>query len=103
MRISDWSSDVGSSDRITGTEISVIPGTTVLLIAAYPLRAMSASLSSSSARLLDDMSAPYYSTQRRRTGSSRSEERRVGQECVSKCRSRRAPYNTKKKTTNKYK
>src|SRR3546814_14662399 len=29
----------------------------------------------------------------------RSEERRVGKECVSTCRSRWAPYNYKKKTT----
>src|SRR3546814_16273441 len=31
--------------------------------------------------------------------SDRSEERRVGKECVSKCRSRCSPYNTKKNTT----
>src|SRR3546814_13583072 len=30
------------------------------------------------------------------SGAHRSEERRVGQECVSKCRSRGAPYHTKK-------
>src|SRR3546814_17151115 len=33
------------------------------------------------------------------TGYSRSEERRVGKECVSTCRSRWSPYNTKKKKT----
>src|SRR3546814_15397297 len=32
----------------------------------------------------------------------RSEERRVGKECVSTCRSRWSPYNTKKKNINKY-
>src|SRR3546814_19136938 len=31
---------------------------------------------------------------------SRSEERRVGKECVSKCRSRWSPYHLKKKKTN---
>src|SRR3546814_20731091 len=31
----------------------------------------------------------------------RSEERRVGKECVSTCRSRWSPYHKKKKTTNK--
>src|SRR3546814_19968595 len=32
----------------------------------------------------------------------RSEERRVGQECVSTCRSRWSPYRSKKKKKNKY-
>src|SRR3546814_9120417 len=32
---------------------------------------------------------------------ARSEERRVGKECVSKCRSRGAPYNEKKQIVNK--
>src|SRR3546814_14471119 len=31
-----------------------------------------------------------------RKGTSRSEERRVGKECVSTCRSRRSPYHQKK-------
>src|SRR3546814_16199915 len=34
----------------------------------------------------------------RRARSRRSEERRVGKECVSKCRSRWSPYHEKKKT-----
>src|SRR3546814_19657113 len=34
---------------------------------------------------------------RRPVGSGRSEERRVGKECVSTCRSRRSPYHYKKK------
>src|SRR3546814_18861831 len=33
-------------------------------------------------------------------GSERSEERRVGKECVSTCRSRWSPYPSKKKTKN---
>src|SRR3546814_12997388 len=32
--------------------------------------------------------------------SARSEERRVGKECVSTCRSRWSPYDSKKKTSN---
>src|SRR3546814_18505310 len=35
---------------------------------------------------------------RRNLNSSRSEERRVGKECVSTCRSRRSPYHYKKKS-----
>src|SRR3546814_16345196 len=34
-----------------------------------------------------------------RAGSDRSEERRVGQECVSTCRSRWSPYHSKNKST----
>src|SRR3546814_11280049 len=36
---------------------------------------------------------------RRRAGAARSEERRVGKECVSTCRSRWSPYHSKKKNT----
>src|SRR3546814_17013665 len=35
----------------------------------------------------------------RERGVARSEERRVGQECVSTCRSRWSPYHSKKKKT----
>src|SRR3546814_9070421 len=38
---------------------------------------------------------------RRPNGMSRSEERRVGKECVSTCRSRWWPYHLNKKTNNK--
>src|SRR3546814_7401411 len=37
------------------------------------------------------------SDENRRTGRARSEERRVGKECVSTCRSRWSPYHKKKK------
>src|SRR3546814_11893706 len=37
------------------------------------------------------------STRATRTGAGRSEERRVGKECVSTCRSRWSPYHSKKK------
>src|SRR3546814_8645094 len=72
MRISDWSSDVCSSD------LEVFR------------------------RLADEILHPrrWLLFQRRRLGSSglrrsgtgRSEERRVGKECVSTCRSRWSPY-----------
>src|SRR3546814_3945195 len=60
MRISDWSSDVCSSDLIGG-----------------------------------DAGFEAAGRHRRRSwrrGSGRSEERRVGKECVSTCRSRWSPY-----------
>src|SRR3546814_1175604 len=59
MRISDWSSDVCSSD----------------------LRNRS-----------NSMTPEQVSHRRRRNRHERSEERRVGKECVSTCRSRWSPY-----------
>src|SRR3546814_9827553 len=80
MRISDWSSDVCSSDLILGGYVAgavlcgLMVGIIVLCIAMlftkvripHPLVTLSTVL--------------------------RSEERRVGKECVSTCRSRWSPY-----------
>src|SRR3546814_14123076 len=41
----------------------------------------------------------FRSARDARPGMSRSEERRVGQECVSTCRSRWSPYDSKKTTS----
>src|SRR3546814_5877968 len=68
MRISDWSSDVCSSDLRSTS-------------GASPRRPPSRSSSRRCAR-------PATRGQR----SGRSEERRVGKECVSTCRSRWSPY-----------
>src|SRR3546814_12040010 len=68
MRISDWSSDVGSSDLLGLTEAEV------------PFEA------------LQD---PYGITFWPKFKGRRSEERRVGKECVSTCRSRWSPYHYK--------
>src|SRR3546814_8329111 len=68
MRISDWSSDVCSSDLLPsvrgrgGRRLSASCSLSVLPLAPGPLPAI------------------------------RSEERRVGKECVSTCRSRWSPY-----------
>src|SRR3546814_1953260 len=73
MRISDWSSDVCSSDLIMAKQIVgyVISYGGVLLFA-----------------LLNPKSFLVVIE----TAASRSEERRVGKECVSTCRSRWSPY-----------
>src|SRR3546814_5203202 len=64
MRISDWSSDVCSSDLTVST-----PSQTIVI------------------------GSPRMSEHRRAAPpSGRSEERRVGKECVSTCRSRWSPY-----------
>src|SRR3546814_21021983 len=85
MRISDWSSDVCSSDllgrlvravaeltaRCLTGEIPAFAGMTTLIISVIPAQAGI---------------PPVH----------RSEERRVGKECVSTCRSRWSPYHYKK-------
>src|SRR3546814_2558574 len=76
MRISDWSSDVCSSDLL----LVAAAGDVVLEQPAEP-------------------SAPVVAREQRHDGEPlhgrrevRSEERRVGKECVSTCRSRWSPY-----------
>src|SRR3546814_18473530 len=81
MRISDWSSDVCSSDL------------------AVP-RAQRARVNPQGTDR--PVSQPSAARGRRRLADGphsgcRSEERRVGQECVSTCRSRWSPYHLKKK------
>src|SRR3546814_5414843 len=70
MRISDWSSDVCSSDLLHAV-LQFLPVDDVVAAAA-----------------------PGIEQPRRhpRAGRWRSEERRVGKECVSTCRSRWSPY-----------
>src|SRR3546814_3026442 len=87
MRISDWSSDVCSSDlteQLLG--LDELPGaadsTTELGRAGQELAAMQSAFRRSpwAHRNPVDVEVP------------RSEERRVGKECVSTCRSRWSPY-----------
>src|SRR3546814_9708010 len=77
MRISDWSSDVCSSDLYT-TEIAV--GDRHIRLGAHPVG-------------IDmDRVAEALARQDVQKRMARSEERRVGKECVSTCRSRWSPY-----------
>src|SRR3546814_7172144 len=80
MRISDWSSDVCSSDLLAkqhGVSRSVTREAVKMLTAKGLLSARP----------------------RQGTIVQRSEERRVGKECVSTCRSRWSPYHQKKNIT----
>src|SRR3546814_3569119 len=85
-RISDWSSDVCSSDLRVPELVSQAfhramsgrPGPVAVALPEDMLRDMTEAADA----------APY---QVARPGA-RSEERRVGKECVSTCRSRRSPY-----------
>src|SRR3546814_6654304 len=78
MRISDWSSDVCSSDLMAGR---------------IPLKNNSVSKNICPSVIEITLVGIYAET--------RSEERRVGKECVSTCRSRWSPYHYKKSTNKK--
>src|SRR3546814_12088187 len=71
MRISDWSSDVCSSDLVDDA---------------------SEDDTEKAVRSIEDRRIRYFR-------HARSEERRVGKECVSTCRSRWSPYHSKKNDT----
>src|SRR3546814_15698330 len=111
MRISDWSSDVCSSDLKVGLQFENI------LIRGMMQYVFSLPNGSAEARYCThesieecnhtlmfqemvnrvDSDAPGMS----RPMKMRSEERRVGKECVSTCRARGSPDSEKKKQTNK--
>src|SRR3546814_17944997 len=102
MRISDWSSDVCSSDLRTLQGV-VRPGFTrwgslafslgILAAVAFQLRSIDfitlTTLVPTSALFWLAFAASYLATP---VSEWRSEERRVGKECVSTCRSRWSPY-----------
>src|SRR3546814_15824295 len=100
MRISDWSSDVCSSD---------LPGARVALCAANSLEYLVSVLAILEAgkilvplncestteqlhQLLNDAHPTAVIVDDKGDQLIRSEERRVGKECVSTCRSRWSPY-----------
>src|SRR3546814_9880261 len=85
MRISDWSSDVCSSDLPSGS------------YAANAAWVACAAMAFNIARAVDALGAPgraraRWASVRTRLINVRSAERRVGKECVSQSRSRGAPY-----------
>src|SRR3546814_6190592 len=96
MRISDWSSDVCSSDlsRPGGTIASSSP----LSSRRWAKRASRTRSSRTGGRSLRQLPVPPTKLSqdlppaRERGGSLRSEERRVGEEGVSTCRSRWSQY-----------
>src|SRR3546814_11895753 len=111
MRISDWSSDVCSSDLLSidpaDVVWAVIAYNLVVVVSLLPLSAvaerigfrrmfaigmtlfMLASLASAASESLLGL---LLSRMAQGLGSARSEESRVGKECVSTCRSRGSPY-----------
>src|SRR3546814_12714002 len=109
MLISDWSSDVCSSDLThrhdaRGREIP-LSGVEILPGRPADIAQHNALLARYEAAFLNLMppmtyvAAPdlRYADPAHAWGLSRSEERRVGKECVSTCRYRWSPYHYKKK------
>src|SRR3546814_6002107 len=86
MRISDWSSDVCSSDLI---------GRGVIIPVRLNEPLMDTKLASKEAG--GGLPIAVGEGMRAVSVKVRSEERRVGKECVSTCRSRWSPYHYKKK------
>src|SRR3546814_13239533 len=112
MRISDWSSDVCSSDLIE-VKSSLWPASRrlyfdvlvvyqslqcivgsggVVLLVDTPTKAQSLGLSAFDAIKTDILYAELAPGEQLRLRVLRSEERRGGKECVSTCRSRWSPY-----------
>src|SRR3546814_14254510 len=114
MRISDWSSDVCSSDLVVDEAGEILKQTDVggYLVVSKPWPSMLRTIWGDNERYLKtywgQFGNKYYvagdSTHRDADGyywimgriddvlNVRSEERRVGKECVSTCRSRWSPY-----------
>src|SRR3546814_20962508 len=96
MRISDWSSDVCSSDLAGPIE----PGSVEHardevdpLGGEEPGEGLLANMSDQTAFLGDEFELVLgVAFEERLIDLPRSEERRVGKECVRTCRSRRSPY-----------
>src|SRR3546814_12110592 len=107
MRISDWSSDVCSSDLSTpGPTIEAVEGDRVRIYVTYRLpeatsvhwhgillpSGMDGVAGLNQPAIAPDETFVYEFTLRQHGTQMRSEERRVGKECVSTCRSRGSPY-----------
>src|SRR3546814_14419567 len=115
MRISDWSSDVCSSDLFKGDQRFILddekslPGNSCCILIYVPvprwLPPCRACRIGQGRRLAyfrrigrRQCDSPCDALRRVIALASRSEERRVGQECVSRWRSRWSTYNYKKNT-----
>src|SRR3546814_1327013 len=83
MRISDWSSDVCSSD-LAGDRVAFA----LLLAQALDVR----DWKKGECDPIPGKTMPSMAVVERDYPNTRSEERRVGKECVRTCRSRRSPY-----------
>src|SRR3546814_7064987 len=89
MRISDWSSDVCSSDLWKYVSVKSLADANWANPTSFSKRFARTLASRTFTRFeLSVLTASFWS----RSCTNRSEERRVGKECVSPCRSRWPPY-----------
>src|SRR3546814_19857037 len=93
MRISDWSSDVCSSDLHRDGTRPEEGGEHV----SAPVGRRGRAIAYKMAEIFRCHSGRRFAPDSAGIRHGRSEERRVGNECVSKCRSRWEPYHQKKK------
>src|SRR3546814_13206425 len=110
MRISDWSSDVCSSDLPRGSsthafmilrEKSSMADTGAITLARAAANDLL--IEGADVRLAAEARLGIAKLQIRAANpAARSEERRVGKECVSTCRSRWSLYQSQKKNKTKY-
>src|SRR3546814_17818267 len=102
MRISDWSSDVCSSDLTAATAESTPPESPQITRPLPTCARISAILVARNSAIVQSPVSPQtwrakLAMRRAPSGVWSSDERRVGKECVSTCRSRRSPYHEKTK------
>src|SRR3546814_20495338 len=98
MRISDWSSDVCSSDlddpnRIAFAQVNIVTNAVVGTTSMYQIDPVNRSLAIGYTWLSRSVQGTGINPESkllllRHAFDQRSEERRVGKECVSTCRSR---------------
>src|SRR3546814_5236672 len=89
LRISDWSSDVCSSDLLC---LGVIAALTLSGPAFAAAVSPDQVIKSTTTAIQADITKNVSQYQANKASFYRSEERRVGEECVSTCRSRWSPY-----------
>src|SRR3546814_14339661 len=97
MRISDWSSDVCSSDLVMGFSINVLSMFAMVLAIGILVDDAIVVVENVERIMVEEGISPKEATKKAMPQISgavvgRSEERRVGKECVSTCRSRWSPY-----------
>src|SRR3546814_16072082 len=100
MRISDWSSDVCSSDLIDAAEKDLRTVIANQPNDARSLNALGYMLAVHTQRL-DEAHDLVGKARSLDPDDARTEERRVGKECVRQCRTRRPPDQLKKKPIRK--
>src|SRR3546814_2033133 len=92
MRISDWSSDVCSSDLLIKARRAEMNANREMAVAHLKKKGIKVIPGSHANMFMVDWGKPAKEMQAALLAEKRSEERRVGKECVSTCRSRWSPY-----------